>query len=200
MPAIPGYEELWGRGIFHCLFCHGFEERGSPSAGVLASGLLAAPMFAPAIARMAGRLAGVVNIYTNGDEAVGAQVRPLLRSTKKFRFDHRKIKSLAKDPDVAGEAGVLVTLEDGSVVKEGFLAHVPDSELNGPFVKDLGVELTPQGYINTLPPFQNTNVPGVFAAGDCATMMKAIPTAMMMGSTVAAGLAHALQAEDDVAE
>jgi pyruvate/2-oxoglutarate dehydrogenase complex dihydrolipoamide dehydrogenase (E3) component len=51
-----------------------------------------------------------------------------------------------------------------------------------------------------MPPFFNTNVSGVYAAGDCATLMKAVPTATMMGNFVAAGLAHALQAEDDVEE
>lgn len=79
-------------------------------------------------------------------------------------------------------------------------AHVPEFELNGTFAKDLGVDLAPQGHINALPPFFNTSVPGVFAAGDCATAMKAVPTAAMMGSFVAAGIAHTLQAEDDVAE
>ncbi|KAI0196024.1 hypothetical protein EV127DRAFT_458796 [Xylaria flabelliformis] len=200
MPGIPGYSELWGKGIFHCLFCHGYEERGAASAGLIASGLLGNAMFAPPVSRMANRLASNVNVYTNGNEALGAEIRALLKSTKKFHIENRKIKGLAKDTDVQGEAGVLVTLEDGTVNREGFIAHAPDFELNDPFAKDLGAEIAPQGHINTLPPFFNTNVPGVFAAGDCATLMKSVPTATMMGSFVAAGLAHALQAEDDVEE
>ncbi|KAI0458760.1 FAD/NAD(P)-binding domain-containing protein [Xylaria acuta] len=200
MPGIPGYSELWGKGIFHCLFCHGYEERGAASAGLIASGLLGNTMFAPPISRMANRLASTVNVYTDGNQQLGAEIRAVLKSTKKFRIEDRKIKALAKDPDVQGEAGVLVTLEDGTVYREGFIAHAPDFELNGSFAKDLGVELAPQGHIHTLPPFFNTNVPGIYAAGDCATLMKSVPTATMMGSFVAAGLAHALQAEDDVEE
>ncbi|KAI3318689.1 FAD/NAD(P)-binding domain-containing protein [Xylariaceae sp. AK1471] len=200
MPDMPGYAELWGKGIFHCLFCHGYEERGASSASILAAGLLGNATFAPPFSRMAGRLAGTVNVYTDGNEALGAEIRAVLKSTKRFRIEDRKIKSFAKDPDVEGEAGVLVTLEDGTVNKEGFIAHAPNFELNGPFAKDLGVDLAPQGHINAMPPFFNTNVPGVYAAGDCATLMKAVPTATMMGSFVAAGLAHALQAEDDVEE
>ncbi|KAI0436623.1 FAD/NAD(P)-binding domain-containing protein [Xylaria telfairii] len=200
MPDIPGYSELWGKGIFHCLFCHGYEERGAESAGLIASGLLGNTMFAPPVSRMASRLADTVNVYTDGNAALGAEIRTVLKSTKKFRIENRKIKGLAKDTDIKGEAGVLVTLEDGTVNREGFIAHAPDFELNGSFAKDLGVELAPQGHINTLPPFFNTNVPGVYAAGDCATLLKSVPTATMMGSFVAAGLAHALQAEDDVEE
>ncbi|KAI0408992.1 hypothetical protein F4802DRAFT_308033 [Xylaria palmicola] len=200
MPQLPGYAQLWGKGVFHCLFCHGYEERGAPSAGLLAAGLLGNTMFAPPISRMAGRLASVVNVYTDGNKELGNELRGILKSTKKFRIENRKVKTFAKDPDVQGEAGVLVTLDDGTVIKEGFVAHIPDFELNGSFAKDLEVEVTPQGHINALPPFFNTNVPGVFAAGDCATPLRSVPTATMMGSFVAAGLAHALQAEDDVEE
>lgn len=35
-PGIDGYEPLWGERIFHCLFCKGYEDKGAPSAGVLA--------------------------------------------------------------------------------------------------------------------------------------------------------------------
>ncbi|KAI0888802.1 FAD/NAD(P)-binding domain-containing protein [Annulohypoxylon maeteangense] len=208
MPAAPeGYAELWGYGIFHCLFCHGFEERGSASAGVLAIGPMlggggndTAPLMAPVIARMAARLAGHVTVYTDGNETLGSRIREQLKSNQKFHVENRRLVRLAKDPDVGGNAGVLVTLEDGNVNKEGFLAHVPAIELNGSFAADLGVALAPQGHIDAQPPFYTMNVPGVYAAGDCATMMKAVPMATMMGSSVAAGLAHVLQAEDDVEE
>ncbi|KAI1461504.1 FAD/NAD(P)-binding domain-containing protein [Annulohypoxylon moriforme] len=208
MPKAPeGYAELWGYGIFHCLFCHGFEERGSPSAGVLAMGPMlggggddTAPPMAPVIARMAARLAGRVTVYTDGNENLGSRIRAHLKSAQKFHVENRRIARLAKDPDVEGEAGVLVTLEDGSVNKEGFLAHAPATELNSSFASDLGLALAPQGHIDAQPPFYSTNMPGVYAVGDCATMMKAVPIATTMGSMAAAGLAHVLQAEDDTEE
>ncbi|KAI1089575.1 FAD/NAD(P)-binding domain-containing protein [Rostrohypoxylon terebratum] len=208
MPEKPeGYRDLWGYGIFHCLFCHGFEERGAPSAGVLAMGPLlgsggenGTPLMAPVIARMAARLADHVTVYTDGNADFGSRIRTALKSSKKFDIENRRVMRLAKDPDVEGNAGVLVTLEDGTVNKEGFLAHAPATEVSGPFASDLGVALAPQGHIDAQPPFYATNVPGVFAAGDCATMMKAVAMAAMMGSSVAAGLAHVLQAEDDVEE
>ncbi|KAI0161880.1 FAD/NAD(P)-binding domain-containing protein [Hypoxylon sp. FL1284] len=207
MPESPkGYGELWGRGIFHCLFCHGFEERDATSAGVLATGPFlgnpggnsAAPLMAPVISRMASRLAGSVTVYADGDEELGSRIRAQLKSQAKFRLETRRVVSVSKDPDVEGDAGVLVTLEDGNVQKEGFLAHVPAMELNGPFAEQLGLTIAPPGHIDAQPPFNTTNVPGVYAAGDCATFMKAVPMATAMGAVVAAGLAHALQSEDDV--
>ncbi|KAI1801062.1 FAD/NAD(P)-binding domain-containing protein [Daldinia bambusicola] len=206
MPARPeGFADLWGYGIFACLFCHGFEERGAASAGVLATGPFlggggnnGAPLMAPFISRMASRLAGHVTIYTDGNEELGTRIRAQLKKSQKFQIEHRRLTRVAKDPDVKGDAGVLVTLEDGSVNKEGFLAHAPAFEINGSFATELGVTLTPQGHIDAQPPFYSTNVPGVYAAGDCATMLKTVPVATMMGCCVGAGLAHALQAEDDV--
>jgi gliotoxin/aspirochlorine biosynthesis thioredoxin reductase len=103
------------------MFCHGYEERGAPSAGLLATELLSNAMFAPPVSRMVGRLAGAVNIYTDGNEALGAEIRAVLKSTKKFRIENRKIQSFRKDPDTKGEAGILVTLQDGTVNKEGFV-------------------------------------------------------------------------------
>ncbi|KAI1209533.1 FAD/NAD(P)-binding domain-containing protein [Annulohypoxylon truncatum] len=170
MPETPeGYAELWGRGILHCLFCHGFEERGAASAGVLGTGPMlggadsdSAPLMAPVIARMAARLAGRVTVYADENENLGSRIRAQLKSSQKFDVDNRRIVRLAKDSDVEGDAGMLVTLEDGSVNKEGFL------------------ESMLQAIVRRL--------------------MKAVPMATMMGSSVAAGLAHALQAEDGVEE
>src|SRR5918993_75865 len=32
LPERPGFRELWGRGIFHCPYCHGWEVRDGPLA------------------------------------------------------------------------------------------------------------------------------------------------------------------------
>lgn len=157
-------------------------------------------MFAPAVSRMAARLADEINVYTNGDADFGAAMRPLLKSTKKFYIENRRILRFEKDTAVSGDAGVLVTLEDGTVNREGFVAHAPDVKQSSPFAEQLGLEITPQGHVQTIAPFNMTNVHGVFAAGDCATVIKAVPTAIMMGGMVAAGVAHTLQAEEDIEE
>ncbi|WSG19366.1 NAD(P)/FAD-dependent oxidoreductase [Nonomuraea sp. NBC_01738] len=37
LPDVPGVAELWGRGVYHCVYCHGFEVRGQ-RLGVLGAG------------------------------------------------------------------------------------------------------------------------------------------------------------------
>lgn len=200
MPDVPGFAELWGTAIFHCLFCHGYEERGHDSAGLLAIGPLQNTGHASGVARMASRLAGQVNIYTNGNPDFGAEVRALLKSTKRFHIENRRVSRFEKDTSVAGSAGVLVVLEDGTVNKEGFVAHAPATVQASPFAENLGLALTPQGHVVVNAPFNSTNVPGVFAVGDCATPITAVPPAIMMGGLAAAGVAFSLQEEEDVVE
>ena len=32
LPALPGFRELWGRGVLHCPYCHAWEVRNQPLA------------------------------------------------------------------------------------------------------------------------------------------------------------------------
>lgn len=71
----------------------------------------------------------------------------------------------------------------------------PQTEVNGPFAKQLALTMTEGGDIQATPPLHETSVPGVFAVGDCATLYKAVTPAMAMGSLAAVGLVAQLQAE-----
>ena len=110
---------------FHCLFCQGYEEKGAVSAGILATGLLANSTFAPVFARMAGRLADTINVYTNGEgESLTKALRPLLKDRNKYRFIDAKIEKFQRDPDEEGEAGGIVKLEDGREIDEAFIVRL----------------------------------------------------------------------------
>ncbi len=101
MPDVVWYEDCWVYGMwvyskpienvtdpttrFHCLFCHGYEERGAASAGILAVGSRAPADRAMYLARYANRLADKVTIHTNGDENVTTSLNAEL-SKSKFEF------------------------------------------------------------------------------------------------------------------
>ncbi|KAH9204018.1 hypothetical protein DL95DRAFT_320215 [Leptodontidium sp. 2 PMI_412] len=187
MPDIEGYEECWGN-------------RGAESAGVLAIDDCAPAAFALHMARYANRLAEKVIIYTHGNESVTkdvelalSQCKPESKTRKNVTVDSRKILKLVKGTK-GGE--IEVHLEGGERKLQGFLAHKPKGEVNGPFVEQLGLELTPQGDIKINPPFNETSVQGVFAGGDSASPMKAATLALSSGGLLAAGLAAQLEAED----
>lgn len=35
LPPIPGFGDIWGKSVIHCVFCHGTETKGSPIAILL---------------------------------------------------------------------------------------------------------------------------------------------------------------------
>jgi thioredoxin reductase len=74
----------------------------------------------------------------------------------------------------------------------GFLVHKATTALNGPFAKQLGLELTPLGDIKVASPLPETSMGGVFAVGDCATMMKIVAVAISSGVAAAAGVSTQL--------
>lgn len=192
-----GFEECWTKGIFHCLFCHGFEERGVESVGVLATGSLAVASFLHHIIPMAARFATKnVTIYTNNNSSLHAEAAKLFKSPK-VTTDNRKIQSYALKGD--GPA-MTITFEDGSSKEEGFCVNQPKLEQRGPFAEQLGLEMGEGGAdIKSMPPFFETSVKGCFAAGDAATPMKSVLQAMYMGGLGGAGMVMQLGAEADEA-
>ncbi|KAH8703163.1 thioredoxin reductase glit [Talaromyces proteolyticus] len=195
-PDIDGYEECWADGIFHCLFCDGYEEKGAQSAGVLATDLLQDTQRAIHVARMARRLAQSVTIYTNGDKDRASALQSVVNNDA-YTIDSRPFARLEKGPP-----GGLVKIhfQDGSSAEEGFMAHGPKYVLNGPFVQQLGLETIESGEIKVSQPFNEASVPGVFAAGDCAIFMKSVTPVIAMGTAVAAGVAFQIQADMEKTE
>lgn len=192
-------------GSFHCLFCHGFEERGVPSAGILAIDDVAAAGPAVHLARQARALVapgGKVTIYTNGpNEALATAVEAGLASLEKssVAVDTRRIKRLAKAPTEGSEV-VIHFAGDGDAgaegsKTEGFLVHKPKMFVNGPFAPQLGLQMTPDGDIQTVSPMGATDVKGVFVAGDCGNKMKTVTNAISTASVAAAMVSAFVQAE-----
>ncbi|KAK1148487.1 hypothetical protein N8T08_009492 [Aspergillus melleus] len=188
-PDIKGFGDLWGKLIFHCLFCHGYEERGASSAGILATGALTQPFMLLHVARMAVPLAERLTVYSHGDNELTTKLKGEFEG-KPLTIESRKIISVERK----GENKVIVQLEDGESKEEGFLASMPSVKVNGPFHEQLGLEVDLAGFIKVNAPFNEASVPGVFAMGDCGTMVKTVSQAMTMGSFGAAGLVSQLGA------
>ncbi|KAF2179256.1 FAD/NAD(P)-binding domain-containing protein [Zopfia rhizophila CBS 207.26] len=192
-PDIPGYADCWVSGIFHCLYCHGWEETGVATSGVLAIGDIGSVPHALHIARQALRISKEVTIYTNGNEQLAKDLRSALeKSPAPMKVDSRAIAKLVK---ALNRSEVTLHFEDGTEHTEGFLAHKPEAKLRGGLHEQLGLELTPQSTIKVNPPFSQTSVKGVFAAGDACTPMQTLTNALSTGTAAGAGAPLQLQAE-----
>ena len=148
------------------------------------------------LGRHARALSGKVTIYTNGSEDFAAEVKSALRPGEDIVIDNRKIKKLI---NCGGErANVTLKFEDGSEATEGFLANRPKTKVNGSFVEDLSLELDGMGNIKTAAMSMKTNVPGVYAAGDCGVVMKSVVNAIATGTAAGAMVSAELEEEGPV--
>jgi thioredoxin reductase len=159
-----------------------------------------APFVGLFVTRFANRLAQNVTIYTNGNATATtafhtalSELKPTSKTAKSVTVESQKIVKIVKGNK---KAEVVVHLQDGSVRTEGFLAHAPKGVVNGPWVEQLGLELTEHGKLVGVAPFNETSCKGVFAAGDAVLMMAAVTPAIASGGAAAAGIAAQLGAED----
>lgn len=171
LPDIPGVAERWGRCIFHCPYCHGYELGGGP-IGVVATG---ATSVHPALMLPDW---GKTTYFTN------AQFEPT--EEERSALDRRRIL-IERTPvvSIGGEAGkVEVTLGDGRALVFCGLFVPPKTSFASPLVTQLGcaVEAGPTGpYVQT-DATKETTVRGVFACGDMALPAGAVALAVADGA------------------
>ncbi|KAH7325834.1 thioredoxin reductase glit-like protein [Stachybotrys elegans] len=190
-PEIEGYESLWGRRIYQCLYCHGYEDRGREGSGILAVAPVLMPAVIVHVAKNAAQLTKQVTVYTHGNQELAAELAAISESL--YVVEARKIKRLVASGE--GSSSVMVELEDGTSREEAFLVHSPKTGVQGPFVEQLGLKTTAMGNLEAEAPFFVTSERGVFAAGDCVTPYKVAAGAISSGCTAAVGVSSQLQAE-----
>lgn len=154
MPALEGLAERWGRSVFHCPYCHGYELDGG------AIGVLAASPLAQHHALMLPDW-GTVTLFLNGNYAPDAEQRAALQR-RGVQIEAVPVLRLSGHADVV--------LADGRVLSMAGLFTQARTRMASPLAGQLGCafEEGPTGpYIRT-DAMQQTSVPGVFACGDAA--------------------------------
>ncbi|RYP05754.1 hypothetical protein DL764_003571 [Monosporascus ibericus] len=171
-PNIDGYEQLWKKRIYHCLFCHGYEDRDAVSTGILAVAPVG-PTLAVHMAHSAAQLSDQVTIYTNGDEEVAPELKPLMSSLVACKFSIEHAKS--------------------SVLLENWPARL-HHVVRAPSWLRLGLATTPLSDIRAEAPPWQTSSPSVIAVGDCSTPFKVVPSAITSGCNAAVADSAEIQA------
>ncbi|WP_422016487.1 NAD(P)/FAD-dependent oxidoreductase [Roseateles sp.] len=172
LPAVDGLQERWGRTVFHCPYCHGYE-LSQGAIGVLASSALA--MHHALMLPDWGR----VTLFLNGSfEPDDGQARAL--AARGVSVEAVPIQR------ISGEA--TVELVDGRRVALAGLFTATRTRMASPLAEQLGCAFDegPAG------PFlrrtmMETTVPGVFACGDAAMAFGNV--AMSVGDGAMAGAA-----------
>src|SRR5215217_3884628 len=174
-PPLPGIEALWGRSVFHCAFCDGWEVRDQP---------LAFHGSGPGAVRSALVLAGWSNdvvLCTDGAPDPGGA----LLAAAGVRVRTEPIARLA------GHDGRLTQIEfthGPAERRQALFVNTRRDQPNG-LAAALGCDVTETGTILT-DADGRTSVAGVYAAGDAATAhSRSVANAIGTGSRVAYAVA-----------
>ena len=170
LPYVPGHAERWGKSVFHCPYCHGYElDQGR--LGVLAVG--------PISMHQALMLPdwGTTTLFTNGvftpDDNEKAQL-----TARGVSMETSRVIS------VGGEEGISLRLEDGREAALEGLFVAPRAEHASKLAHQLGcsMEEGPMGSVIETDAMTATSVEGVFAAGDAARLAGSVTFAVADGA------------------
>jgi thioredoxin reductase len=177
LPPVPGLAERWGRSVFHCPYCHGYEADAGP-IGIVAASPLAQhhAIMLPDWGRPTLFLNGA---YTPNAEELAAIAR---RGTQVEAVPIARIEGLAD-----------VVLQDGRTLRMNTLFSQPHTAMSSPIAEQLGCALEegPMGPFIKVDDFKATSVPNVFACGDAARMAGNVTLAVADGAMAGFG-AHRL--------
>lgn len=195
LPDRPGFIELWGRGVYHCPYCHGWEVRDRPLAvmagggGILERAIL--------IRNWSRDLVVLTDGSPPDDEArarLGALGVPVL--------DERIARLEGREDGSEGLSRIV--FEDGTSIELEGLFYGPPQRQSSPLAEALGCEIVVMGpaswVVKTDPMTRETSVAGVYAAGDASSPMQSLALASASGATAAAFLNHTFCGEDAEAE
>lgn len=172
LPQMPGLADRWGKSVFHCPYCHGYE-LNQGHIGVIATG--------PMSAHQAQHLTewGTITLFTNGA----------------LTLDPAMLQALA-DKGVAIESTLIAAIEgqaDVRLADERLLSFAgmfiatkvtPASPL--PAQAGCAMAEGPMGTMIGVDTSKRTTVPGIFACGDVAQVPHSVSIAV--GDGALAGL------------
>lgn len=172
LPPIEGLAALWGRGVLHCPYCHGWEVRDRPLA-VLAQGGLAMELV-PLLLQWSRDLV----LCTNGPSGLCAADADALA---------RHGVPVIETPitRLEGKDGLeRIVFADGRVEARRGLFLKPPQAVASDLPRALGCAMTEAGHIAVQADHQ-TSVAGVYAAGDAASPFQQVVLAAAAGALAA---------------
>jgi thioredoxin reductase/ubiquinone/menaquinone biosynthesis C-methylase UbiE len=155
LPDIDGLADLWGRGVYPCPYCDGWEVRDQPLAA-LGNGPQAA-MFALLLAKWSADLV----LCTNGPANLDPPTRALL-AARGIELREEPLRRV----EPAYDEIRLVFADGPELTRRAVFHHAPRTPATT-LPATLGCALTDQNAV-AVNPLGQTNIPGVYAAGDLA--------------------------------
>jgi thioredoxin reductase len=185
LPNLEGFRELWGTSIFQCPYCHGWEVQDRRF------GYLAASVEALDFSLLLRGWTGDVTLLTNGLFPVEGE-RAERFAAAGVRLEERRLARLVPGDGPALER---IEFEEGPpLALDALFVHPRQRQID--LVAALGLQLTPAGFVQVDVTTRETSMPGLYAAGDLATMQgQGALLSAAAGTLAAATLNHSLTIE-----
>jgi thioredoxin reductase len=185
LPAIAGLPERWGKSVFHCPYCHGYElDQGR--IGVIASG----PISANHLKLLTDW--GTVTLLVNSAMELDDEARSAMEQCG-LAIEAASIER------IEGEADVRTA--DGRLLHFAGLFVAPRCAPSSPLAEAAGcaLEETPMGVQVRIDAENKTSVTGIFACGDAASTPHSVSLAVGNGAMAGIQLHRSLVWPETVA-
>jgi thioredoxin reductase len=178
LPAIPGLSERWGKSVFHCPYCHGYE-LNQGRIGVIAGSELSMHH-----ALMLPDWGPTTFLINDAFEPDTDQLQNL--AARGVTVERSPIEAITGHADIQ--------LADGRTLPFAGLFTLAPFEMASPIAGELGLDFEqgPVGSTIKTDPMKETSMPGVFACGDAARPMASVALAVGDGNLAGAGLHRSL--------
>ncbi|WP_327358607.1 NAD(P)/FAD-dependent oxidoreductase [Streptomyces sp. NBC_01304] len=192
LPDVPGLRERWGRDVLHCPYCHGWEVRDQ-AIGVLANDPMSVHQ-----ALLLRQWSDDITYFTHtGPQPDAEQAEQFAaRGIRVVTGEVAALEPLA----VIGAPLVGVRLTDGTVIGRDALAVAPRMVARAGFLAQLGLRPVqhPSGMGEHIPADEvgQTDVPGVWVAGNVTDLPAQVGNVAAAGATAAARINADLIAEE----
>jgi thioredoxin reductase len=185
VPDVHGMKELWGKAVFHCPFCDGFECKESHI------GLYAQKHNGYGMAIALRHLSKKVTLFTDG----GFYLKPAQRQQLATRGIDMVTKRLSRLL-YTGNRLEGVELLNGVTIPCDYIFTNHGFQVNRTLLDQLGCNCTKKGAAITNR-HQQTNIPGVYVAGDASIDMHFVIVASAEGVKAGVSIHNDLLAEDN---
>jgi thioredoxin reductase len=183
LPALPGVAERWGRSVFHCPFCHGWEVR-ERALGVLDRGATGVQR-----ALLLRVWSDDVTLLTDGPSELDAGEAGRLRAAG-VAVDERPVAGL-RGP---GDTLTAVAFADGGERPCGGLLVPVTLHQRSTLAEQLGATAAEPSHLVAdaveTDARHATGVPGLYVAGDLSGQMQSVANAVAAGMGAAAMIVH----------
>ncbi|KAF2515516.1 NAD(P)/FAD-dependent oxidoreductase [Flavobacterium zhairuonense] len=183
-PEIKGFADCWGISVLHCPYCHGYEVKNEKTA-IIANGEMAFEY-----AKLISNWTKDLQLCTNGKSTLTLEQTQILKK-KDIQIFEDEIDSFEHNDGYVSN----IIFRNKEKIEVKAIYSKPPFEQHCALPAYLGCDINEQGLLK-VDAMQKTNIPGIYASGDCTTQMRSVAIAVSTGSFAGAVINKELIDED----